>query len=288
MQKRTAVKKKSPARDMIRRFKKNKPATAGLIIFLLMVLISAFANLITPAEMVTAVSGDILQPPSSSHWFGTDQIGRDVFARIIYGGRISLSIGFVVTGISMAIGSLLGAAAGYFCGIFDSILMRILDVLMCIPPMLLTMAIIASLGVNLTNLLIALTVSSIPSYVRLVRASVINLTDMEYVQCAYSYGTPSFRIIVSHVLPNAVGPIIITAAGSIAATILSAAGLSFLGFGVQAPTPEWGAMVSESRTFMREAPHLTLFPGIAIVIAAMCINLAGDGLRDVLDPRLKD
>lgn len=288
MQRKDKKRKNGRAHDFIRRFRKNKPAMAGLIVFIFLVLIAAFADVIAPQELTTQISADILQSPSSEHWFGTDHIGRDIFARIVHGARISLSIGFVVTGISLSIGAILGAAAGYLGGIFDNIVMRILDVLMCIPSMLFTMAIIAALGVNLTNLLIAMIISCVPGYVRLVRASVISLTDMEYVQCAKSYGTSKMGIIVRHVLPNAIGPIIVTAASNIAGTILAAAGLSFLGFGVQAPTPEWGAMVSESRSFMRTAPHMTLFPGLAIVISAMSINLIGDGLRDALDPRLKN
>lgn len=281
-------KRKSQFQDFVRRFKKNRPAMLGLIILIVFGLTAIFADVIVDKSLTESLSADILQGPSAEHWFGTDHLGRDLFARIVHGARISLSIGFVATAVSLLIGAFFGAASGYFGGAFDSIVMRLTDVLMCIPSMLMVMAIIAALGVSMTNLLIAMTISSVPGYVRLVRASVINLTDMEYVQCARSYGTPNFVIIFRHVLPNALGPIIITAAGNIAGTIIAAAGLSFLGFGVQAPTPEWGALVSESKDYMLRAPHLTIFPGIAIVISAMGINLIGDGLRDALDPRLKD
>ena len=283
-----APKKKSQFKDVCRRFAKNRPAMAGLVIFVILALIAIFANVLCDESLTVQISADIMQKPSARHWFGTDNLGRDILARCIYGARISLSIGFVSVAISVLIGSFLGAAAGYFGGVIDNVIMRITDMLMCIPSMLLVMAIIAALGISLVNLLIAMTISSVPSYIRLVRASVISLTDMEYVQCARSYGTPSYLIIFRHVLPNAIGPIIITAAGNIAGVILAAAGLSFLGFGVQQPTPEWGAMVSAAKVYLRTAPFMSFFPGIAIVISAMSINLIGDGLRDALDPRLKE
>jgi len=269
-------------------FRRNRPAMVGLVILMCIVLVSVLADVIVDEELCYSFSGMPLEAPSGEHWFGTDNLGRDLFARIVHGSRVSLLIGVSATVLALAVGAIIGAACGYFGGWIDNIVMRIFDVVMCIPGMLLTMALVMALGVGMENLLIALLISGIPGYARFVRSTVINLTDMEYVQCAKSYGTGNFRIILKHVLPNALGPIIIMLAGSISGTILAAAGYSFLGFGVQQPTPEWGAMISASRQFMRKAPHLTVFPGMAIVITAMSINLVGDGLRDALDPRLKD
>ena len=276
-------------KDVWRRFRKNKAAMLGLFMFLLILAAVAFANLIMPYEKaVTGVGLERLQPPSAEHWFGTDQLGRDELARILHGGRISLLVGIVPTVISVAVGAALGAAGGYYGGRFDDIVMRLLDVINCIPGMLLMLAIVAAMGAGMFNLIVALTISGVPGIARLVRSTVIGISDMEYIQAARAYGTPDRTIIRKHVLPNAMGPIIITAAGMVASTIITAASLSFLGFGVQPPAAEWGAMLSDAKGFMREAPHMMIFPGACIVLSAMAINLMGDGLRDALDPRLKD
>lgn len=281
-------KKRSQSRDVLRRFFKNRPAIGGMVILLAMLIVFISGSILIPEQRCYDVSGTPFQGPSAEHWFGTDHIGRDVFARVVHGAKISMTIGVASTVISVVLGSFIGAVCGYFGGKIDNIIMRFFDIIMCIPGMLLIIALVAALGIGVGNLLIAMIVSMVPGTVRFVRSTVLNLTDMEYIQCAKTYGTSNFIIIVRHVLPNALGPIIILMASNVAAAIMSAASFSFLGFGVQPPTPEWGAMVAESRQYMRQAPHLTIFPGLAIVVAAMSINLIGDGLRDALDPRLKD
>ena len=281
-------KKVSQSRDILRRFLKNRPAIGGMVILCLLLIVFIGGCILIPEQRCYDISGTPFQGPSAEHWFGTDHIGRDVFARVIHGSKISMTIGIGSTVISVVLGSLIGAVCGYFGGRVDNIIMRIFDIIMCIPGMLLIIALVAALGIGVGNLLIAMIVSMVPGTVRFVRSTVLNLTDMEYIQCAKTYGTGNFTIIVRHVLPNALGPIIILMASNVAAAIMSAASFSFLGFDVQPPTPEWGAMVAESRQYMRQAPHLTIFPGLAIVVAAMSINLIGDGLRDALDPRLKD
>ena len=282
-------KRQSIWRDVWRRFRKNRAAMVGVVIFGLVALVVLCADFIVPYEKVTVGVGmNRLQPPGGDYWFGADQLGRDVFARVLHGGRVSLVVGIVPTIIAVVIGSLMGAATGFYGGRVDNLIMRLLDVVNCIPGTLLVLAIVAALGANMTNLIIALTIGSVPGMARLVRATVIGIADMEFIQAARAYGTSDMKIIVKHVLPNAMGPIIITAAGSVSGTIIAAASLSFLGFGVQPPASEWGVMLSDAKGFMREAPHMMIFPGAAIVLSAMAINLVGDGLRDALDPRLKD
>ena len=229
-----------------------------------------------------------LQGPSAEHWFGTDNLGRDVFARVVHGSRYSLWIGVSTSVLSLIIGGLLGAAAGYYGKTVDNIIMRVTDVVMTVPPILLSLAVVAALGANLRNLLIAITISCVPSMVRMVRSVVLTVVDQDYIEAAKSYGASDMRAILKYVIPNALGPIIVTTTMNVAAMILSAAGLSFLGMGVQPPSPEWGALLSDARQFMFSAPYLLYFPGVFIVIAALSFNLAGDGLRDALDPKLKN
>ena len=280
--------KRGRGKEIWRLFRRNKPAMIGLVLFLIIVLIAIFADVIIDEEQCYAFSGDPLESPSAAHLFGTDNLGRDLFARLVHGSRYSLSIGIFATILSLAVGAFIGAACGYFGGWLDNIVMRFFDVIASIPGMLLIMVLVMALGQGMQNLIYALMISGVPGYARFVRSTVLNLTDMEYVQCAKSYGTGSFRIILRHVLPNAIGPIIIMLAGSVSGTILAAASYSFMGFGVQQPTPEWGAIISNSRQFMRLAPAYAIIPGMFIVLTAMSINLIGDGLRDALDPRLKD
>ncbi len=281
-------KKSSRFKEIVRLFLKNKPALVGLIGMLIIIIVAIFADLIVDEELCYACVNVPFEAPSAEHPFGTDNLGRDLFARVVHGARYSLAMGFGATALSLAVGALIGAACGFFGGWFDNVVMRIFDVIASIPGMLLIMTLVMVFGVSTQNLLLALMISGVPGYARFVRATVIGLSDTDYVQCARSFGAGNLTIILRHVLPNALGPIIITFTNSISGMILAAAGYSFLGFGVQPPTPEWGAIISSSRQFMRIAPHYTLIPGFAIVITAMCINLAGDGLRDALDPKLKD
>lgn len=280
--------KRSRGHEIWSLFKRNKPAMVGLVLFIFIVLVAVFADVIVDNRMCYEFTGAPLEAPSAQHPFGTDNLGRDLFARIVHGSRYSLVIGISATVLSLAIGAFIGAACGYFGGWLDNVVMRLFDVIASIPGMLLIMVLVMALGVGVQNLIYALLISGVPGYARFVRSTILNLTDMEYVQCAKSYGTSSFKIILRHVLPNALGPIIIMLAGSVSGTILGAASYSFMGFGVQQPTPEWGAIISASRQFMRLSPTYAIIHGMAIVITAMSINLVGDGLRDALDPRLKD
>ncbi|BDF09605.1 peptide ABC transporter permease [Emergencia timonensis] len=260
----------------------------GLILLAFVILIAIFADLIVPYSEAVTQSSMRLQGPSADHWFGTDNLGRDVFARVVHGSRYSLWIGVSTSVLSLIIGGLLGAAAGYYGKAIDNVIMRLTDVVMTVPPILLSLAVVAALGANLRNLLIAITISCVPSMVRMVRSVVLTVVDQDYIEAAKSYGSSDIRVILKYVIPNALGPIIVTTTMNVAAMILSAAGLSFLGMGVQPPSPEWGALLSDARQFMFSAPYLLYFPGVFIVIAALSFNLAGDGLRDALDPKLKN
>ena len=282
-------KKNSQVKEIWRRLKKNKSAMVGLTILVIFALLAIFADVIVPYEKAIEQNGAVrLQGPSAEHWFGTDAFGRDTFARILHGSRVSLSIGFATIGISLVIGGFLGAAAGYYGGKIDNLIMRIMDVFMCIPAILLALAIVAALGAGMRNLLIAITIANVPSFVRLIRSVILTVVENDFIEAARSYGAKDMRIIVKYILPNAMGPIIVQATMGIAGMILSAAGLSYMGMGIQPPAPDWGAMLSEARDYMRTSPYLLYFPGFAILISALCFNLLGDGLRDALDPKLKD
>lgn len=282
-------KKNSQAKEIWRRFRKSKTAMLGLMLLIFVVGIAVFADVIVPYEnAITQNIPERLQGPSAAHWFGTDEAGRDLFARIVHGSRYSLAIGIITTIVSMIIGGLLGAVAAYYGGWVDNVIMRVTDVIMTVPPILLSLAVVAALGANLRNLLIAITVSCVPGIIRMVRSVVLGVVEEDYIEAARSYGTSDMRIILKYVIPNALGPIIVTATMNVATMILSASGLSFLGMGVQPPAPEWGALLSDAETYMFSAPHLLYIPGLFIVIAALSFNLAGDGLRDALDPKLKD
>jgi peptide/nickel transport system permease protein len=282
-------KKNSPFKEVWRRFRKNKAAMLGLALVLVIILVAFLADVITPyGKAITQVGKERLKEPNALHIFGTDEFGRDLFARVVHGSRYSLLIGVSTSLLSLIIGGFIGAACGYFGGKLDNIVMRFMDVVMSVPPVLLSLAVVAALGANLRNLLIAITISCIPSTVRLIRSVVISLADQEYVEAATSYCASDVRIILLYVIPNAMGPIIVNTTMNIAVMILSAAGLSFIGMGVQPPAPEWGALLSSARQYMFKAPYLLYFPGCAILLAALAFNLVGDGLRDALDPKLKN
>jgi len=282
-------KKESQWKEIWRRMRKNRAAMIGLCIFTFIVLVAVFADVIVPYDYgITNAARDRLQPPSAAHLFGTDGYGRDIFARVVHGSRVSLMIGLSTTVFSLVVGGLLGAAAGYYGGKVDDIIMRACDIVMSIPGILLALAIIAALGASTINLLIAITISSVPGSVRLVRSTILTVVEQDFIEAARSYGSSDMRIIVKYILPNAIGPIIVSTTMSIASMILSAAGLSFIGMGIQPPQPEWGAMLSEARQYMTTSPYMLYFPGIAIVMTALSLNLFGDGLRDALDPKLKD
>lgn len=261
----------------------------GLYIVIFLVVVAVFADVLVDKDLTTSIVGTArLQLPSAEHIFGTDHLGRDLFARMVHGSRISLSMGLLVVVLDMGIGSILGAACGYLGGLFDSIVMRICDILYCIPSMLLVMVIASTLGTGLINLLVALCVGTVPSVIRLVRSQVINLSNVDYVRAARAFGSSNLRLIIKHIMPNAIGVIIVQATSMISGTVIAASGYSYLGFGVQPPTAEWGVILSEAKDFMLRAPHLMIIPGVAIVLSALSMTLIGDGLRDALDPRLKN
>lgn len=285
-----AVKRNSPAREIWRRFKKNKAAMLGLGIFSVMVLLAVFADVICDydTQVIAQDVANRLKAPSPDHWFGTDAYGRDIFARVVHGARISIIIGLAATVGSVCISGILGSIAGYYGGRIDNAIMRVLDTFLAIPGELLAMAIVASLGPSMTNLLIAVTIARIPPFTRVIRSSILTVIDQDYIESAIASGARDSYIIVKHILPNAMGPIIIQATMGVGRMILTAAGMSFIGMGVQPPLPEWGSMLAEGRDFMRYSPYITLFPGLAIIQTSLALNLLGDGLRDALDPKLKN
>ena len=272
-----------------RRFRKNKTAVLGLVILIIILSMALFADLIVPySKCIDQVGADRLQGPSMAHFFGTDELGRDLFARVVHGSRYSLLIGLATSLMALVIGAVLGASAGYFGGWVDNVISRIVDVFMCVPPILLSLAVVAALGTNLRNLIIAITVSCVPGNVRLIRSVVLTAAEQDYVEAAKSYGASNARIIFRYVLPNAMGPIIVNTTMSISDMMLSAAGLSFIGMGIQPPSPEWGALLSNAQIYLFSAPHMLLFPGLCILFSSLAFNLVGVGLTDALDPKLKD
>ena len=283
------VKKRSQIKAIWFRYKKNKLAVAGLILLVVLILIAICAPLIVPYEKVVEQNlTERLAPMSSEHWFGTDEYGRDMFARIIWGARYSLALGVGSIIISLIFGALIGAVCGYVGGKLDNIVMRLMDVLLAIPQILMAICIVAALGQGAFNLLIAMSASTVPKFVRIVRSSVLSLKQEEYIEAARACGTGDGRIIYRHVLPNVMGPIIVQATITMAMTILAISSLSFIGLGVPTPQPEWGTILSENKSQMRYYPYLCTIPGIAILVSVIAMNLIGDGLRDALDPKLKN
>jgi len=282
------TKKRSQLKEVWRRFCRNKQAMIGLAMLLLLIFAAVFANLIAPYDPVEQNLLIRLQGPSAAHWFGTDELGRDIFSRILYGARISLTVGLIAVSISCVAGCALGAIAGYYGGILDTVIMRISDIMMAIPSILLNISIVAALGTGLQNVMIAIGISSVPAYCRIMRASLLSLKNQEFVDASRVAGSTDFYIIMHHIIPNSLAPLIVQATLKIGGAILSCASMSFIGLGIVPPTPEWGAMLSTGRDFLRDAPHLTAFPGLAIMFAVFSMNLIGDGLRDALDPKLKN
>ena len=284
-------KKRSLLYDVWRRFRKNKTAMAGLVVIILLIIMAAFANVIAPGDGINP--GDDIQDlsraqqyPSRDHIMGTDNFGRDIFARIVHGSRISLQVGFVVVSISMVLGVMLGSIAGFYHKA-DNVIMRTIDILLAVPNILLAISIAAALRPGLFSVMIAVGIGAIPSYARIVRASVLSLREQEFIEAARSIGANDFRLILKHILPNCMAPIIVQATMGMASAILSAAGLSFIGLGIQVPLPEWGAMLAAGRPFIRTFYPMVLFPGVMIAVVIFSLNMLGDGLRDAFDPRLK-
>lgn len=282
-------KKKSQFLEVWNRLKRNKTALIGLAIVILLLVMSIFATIIYDydEDIIKQNIPNRLKSPSLEHPMGTDEMGRDILARIVYGTRISLLIAFSAVAFSLLVGGFFGAISGYYGGKIDNLIMRIMDIFLAIPGTLFAITIIAALGGSIPNLIIALSISSIPRIARIVRGSVMTVRDVEYIEAARAIGASNPRIILQHVIPNSLAPVIVQTTLNVARIILITAGLSFLGLGVQSPTPEWGRMLSDSRMYMRQHPHMVMFPGLAIMITILALNLLGDGLRDALDPRLK-
>jgi peptide/nickel transport system permease protein len=269
---------------MIRR---SKLAFAGLIIILALIFLAIFGPTIAPYNPNKIAVRDRSQAPSLDHLFGTDDRGRDILSRVLYGARVSLEVGVIAVGISATVGTFLGAIGGYFRGWLDEIIMRLTDILFAFPAILLAIAIMAMLGPSASNAMIAIGVVYTPIFARITRASVLSVREEVYVEAARASGAGSLRIISRHIMPNVLAPIIVETTLSLAFAILAEAALSFLGLGTPPPEPSWGRMLSEGRDFMQDAPWMGLFPGLAIILAVMGFNFFGDGLRDALDPRLK-
>lgn len=279
-----------------RRFKKNRLAMVGLAFILILVVIAVSTvviDLATNKEIYNnyVIKQDLrgrLEPPSSAHPFGKDEFGRDMLFRMLWAIRYSLFMGTIAIAISCVVGGTLGAVAGYYGGKIDNVIMRFMDILLAIPSMLLAIAIVAALGTSITNVLIAIAISYVPTFARTVRAPILTIKDQEFVEAGKAIGASDARIIFKYIIPNSMAPIIVQATLGVAGAILSIAGLSFLGLGIQPPTPEWGAMLSNARSYIRDSWHITVIPGMGIMLTILALNVIGDGLRDALDPKLKN
>lgn len=280
-------KKQSRFHDTWRRLKKNKIAVVSLFVIIVVILIAIFAPLLAPYSYEIQDARHALAPPSKEHLLGTDRLGRDILSRLIYGSRQSLQMGMVSMAISAVLGIILGSIAGYFGGWTDNLVMRLLDIYQGIPMLLMCVTLAAVLGPSLQNAIIAIGIAHVPGTARLMRAAILPVREMEYIEAAKSINASNARIIRMHIIPNAISPIIVNITMGIGTCILSGAALSFIGLGAQPPIPEWGAMISDARNYMRANGTLALYPGICIIITVLAFNLLGDGLRDALDPRLK-
>jgi peptide/nickel transport system permease protein len=271
-----------------RRLVKNRIGLLGIIFIGILVFVAIFAPYIAPHDPLQQNIMMRYQAPSSEHILGTDEMGRDILSRIIYGSRISLQVGLFSIGLALVIGVFLGILAGYYGGIWDMLIMRAMDIMLAFPSILLAIAIVAILGPQLRNAMLAIGIINIPRFARIIRSSALSIKESEYIAAAKMMGASDVRIIFNHLLPNAMAPLIIQTTLSIATAILEAAALSFLGLGAQPPTPEWGAMLSDARSSLQRAPWVATFPGIAIILGVLGFNLLGDGLRDALDPKMKN
>jgi dipeptide transport system permease protein len=282
-----------PLREFWSYFSDNSGAVAGLLIVVLVLLLAALAPLIAPFAPDLTDSAVFLKPPvwqaggSSAHWLGTDAIGRDILSRLIHGARLSLAIGLAVVALSVVVGTVLGLTAGYFRGVFEIAVMRLMDIILTLPSLLLAIVIVAILGPGLMNAMLAVSVVVLPHYVRITRAAVITEMSKDYVTAARMNGASPMRLMFNEVLPNCTAPLIVQASLGISTAILDAAALGFLGLGAQPPSPEWGTMLADAREFVMRAWWVVTFPGLAILITVLAFNLLGDGLRDAFDPKLK-
>ena len=269
------------------RLKRDKKAMMGLVIICILLCCALVPSILAPYGLDEQRPAEALQWPNLLHLMGTDNFGRDIFSRIIYGARTSIVVGFIAVGFACITGTLIGAAAGYYGGKADNVLMRLMDVLMAIPSTLLAISIAAALGSGLVNLMIAAGIGTIPSYARTVRASVLTVKDQEYIEAARAGGASDLRIVLRHILPNCLAPIIVRSTLGVASAILTCASLSYIGLGIQPPTTEWGNMLNTGKAYLLNEWYMALFPGLAIMMVILALNLLGDGLRDALDPRMK-
>ncbi len=278
-----------PWKEAWRGFRKNKVALVGTFIVFFFILVALIGPYLVPQGIdEQSISDKRLLPPSSQFWFGTDDFGRDIFSRIVHGARISLWVGFFSVIGSVIIGSVLGIVAGYYGKWVDMIISRLFDILLAFPSILLAIAVVSVLGPSLQNALIAIAIINIPNFGRLIRSKVLSIKEEEYITSAKAIGMKDVRILFSHILPNSMAPVIVAGTLAIASAIIEAAALGFLGLGAQAPTPEWGKMLADARNHLRTAPWTMIFPGLAIMLTVLGFNLMGDGLRDALDPRMKN
>jgi peptide/nickel transport system permease protein len=275
----------SPARRAQRRLLKRKAAVAGLVVIVTFILLAAFAALVVPYDPIATSWSLVRRPPSSLHWFGTDDLGRDILARVIYGARASLLAGAISVTIALGIGVPLGMLAGYRGGFIDALISRITDAMLACPFLILAIALAAFLGPSLSNAMIAIGISATPVFVRLTRGQVMSVKVEDYVEAARAMGNPRWRIALFHILPNIMPALLVQATLSIAAAIIAEAALSFLGLGQQPPAPSWGSMLNSAQRFLTNAPWMAIWPGLAIFLVVLSLNLVGDGLRDALDPR---
>ena len=272
-------------RDVAKRFMRNKAAVVGFIILTVILFVIIFANFLVPEELVTAYDTQArLEGPSAEHWFGTDNLGRDIFARVLYGARITVGISVGATLISLLIGAVLASVCALSKKL-DFVIMRIMDVVSCVPSVLLALVLLAILGGSVWNMMLTLMIVSVPGFTTRIRSVLLSVVEQDYVKAARVSGTRKISLVLRHVLPNAMDPIIVDATMTISSMLLSAAGLSFIGMGVSPPSPEWGAMLNYAQGYFRTNPHTAIFPGIAIALTALSINLVGDGLRVALDPK---
>ncbi len=274
-------------KDFLKQWRKNKIGAIGAVVVILLIFVAIAAPLIAPYSPREMNTIRRMEGPSADHFFGTDRFGRDEFSRIVYGARVSLQVGVIAVSIGVLSGLVLGLMAGYYGKFLDSIIMRFMDILFAFPSILLALVVIAVLGPSLTNTMIAIGITNMPVFTRIVRASVLSVREEEYVTAARALGLKDVRLLARHILPNILAPVIVQASLALSGAILTEAALSFLGLGIQPPTPSWGSMLSESRRYMELAPWTAIFPSLAIMVTVMSFNLFGDGLRDILDPKIK-
>lgn len=274
-------------KDVVVQLRRNRLAIGGIFILGVFIFMAIFANFITPYDPLSQNWAQVQSPPSFEHPLGTDEVGRDMLTRIIFGARISMTIGVVSVSIGLFFGGLIGVTAGYLGGWPDNIFMRLMDIMLAIPYVLLAIAIVAVLGPGLWNTMIAIGVVTIPRFARIARSSVLEVSTMDYVEAIKALGAGHKRILVNHILVNSLSPLIVQSTLTLASAILNAAALGFLGLGAQPPTPEWGAMLSDGRKLLMVSPWIVTFPGIAIMLSVLGFNMLGDGLRDALDPKMK-